>query len=242
LPFPLPPRGPTPPLGVARPQRCVYSSFPRHRFPRLPSMAAPVSSAPSALVVSDDPLIRAGLRGVLAKGGWAVAGEVESLSRARAAWLELAADAVLWDAGHAAFLEEVPEGPAVLALVEDAAGARAALAAGAAGAVLRASEAATVCAALSAVAQGLSVSPRGLTHRRPVSPRRTLATAEDFTPREREVLALLSEGLPNRAIAERLGISRHTVKFHVNALLQKLGVEGRTEAVVQAARLGLVVL
>jgi DNA-binding NarL/FixJ family response regulator len=205
-------------------------------------MAAPVSSTPSALLVSDDALIRAGLRGVLAKGGWAVAGEVESLSRARAAWLELAADAVLWDAGHAAFLEAVPEGPPVLALVEDARGARAALATGAAGAVLRASDAATVCAALSSVAHGLSVSPRGLSLRRPTSPRRTLATSEDFTPREREVLALLSEGLPNRAIAERLGISRHTVKFHVNALLQKLGVEGRTEAVVQAARLGLVVL
>jgi DNA-binding NarL/FixJ family response regulator len=64
----------------------------------------------------------------------------------------------------------------------------------------------------------------------------------DFTPREQEVLGLLSQGLPNRAIAERLGISRHTVKFHVNALLQKLGVQRRTEAVVRAARLGLVVL
>lgn len=171
-----------------------------------------------------------------------MAGEADSLLRAPAAWHELAFDAVLWDAGHAAFLEEVPDGPPVLALVEDALAARAALATGAAGAVLRASEPATVCAALFAIAQGLTVSPRGQSHRRPASQRRELATPEDFTPREREVLALLSEGLPNRAIAERLGISRHTVKFHVNALLQKLGVEGRTEAVVQAARLGLVVL
>ena len=63
---------------------------------------------------------------------------------------------------------------------------------------------------------------------------------EPLTPREREVLGLLAEGLTNRAIAERLGISEHTAKFHVNAILGKLGVETRTEAVGEAARLGLV--
>jgi len=47
--------------------------------------------------------------------------------------------------------------------------------------------------------------------------------------------------LTNRVIGERLGISEHTAKFHVNAILGKLGVVSRTEAVAEAARLGLVV-
>jgi DNA-binding NarL/FixJ family response regulator len=68
------------------------------------------------------------------------------------------------------------------------------------------------------------------------------APSEGLTPRELEVLALLAEGLSNKAIAGRLGISDHTAKFHVNAILGKLGAENRSEAIVRAARLGLVVL
>ena len=56
------------------------------------------------------------------------------------------------------------------------------------------------------------------------------------------MLALLSEGLSNKGIAARLGISDHTAKFHVNAILGKLGAETRAEAIVLAARSGLVVL
>jgi two-component system, NarL family, nitrate/nitrite response regulator NarL len=196
----------------------------------------------SALLVSADALVRAGLRGVLSAGAWAVAGEVDSLARARSVFLELPFDAVLWDASTAPLLDEVPETAPVLALVEDEPSARALLAAGVSGVVLRAADAATVCAALGAVAHGLTVSEQAFHHLRPAVLRRAPAALGDFTPREQEVLALLSEGLPNRAIAERLGISRHTVKFHVNAVLQKLGVERRTEAVVRAARLGFVVL
>jgi two-component system, NarL family, nitrate/nitrite response regulator NarL len=198
--------------------------------------------APRALLVSPDALVRAGLRGVLKEGGWAVAGEAESLARARAAWLEVPYEAVLWDAGRAPASSSVPEVPPVVALVEDEAAARALLLAGAAGAVLRTSPGGRVCAALSAAAQGLTVSERAFQKRRPRAEAQAMGAPGDFTPREREVLALLAEGLHNGAIAERLGISRHTVKFHVNALLQKLGVLGRTEAVVRAARLGLVVL
>jgi DNA-binding NarL/FixJ family response regulator len=62
---------------------------------------------------------------------------------------------------------------------------------------------------------------------------------EELTPRETEVLQLLADGLTNKAIAQRLGISDHTVKFHVNAVLGKLGAQSRTEAVVRATRLGL---
>jgi len=62
----------------------------------------------------------------------------------------------------------------------------------------------------------------------------------DLTPRELEVLALLAEGAPNKAIARRLSISIHTVKFHIASLLDKLDAEGRAEAIAQAARLGAI--
>jgi DNA-binding NarL/FixJ family response regulator len=53
---------------------------------------------------------------------------------------------------------------------------------------------------------------------------------------------LLAEGLANKAIAQQLDISEHTVKFHVNALMGKLGAQSRTAAVVRATRLGLILL
>jgi DNA-binding NarL/FixJ family response regulator len=61
-----------------------------------------------------------------------------------------------------------------------------------------------------------------------------------LTPRELDVLAALAEGASNKAIARRLAISVHTVKFHIASLLDKLDAEGRTEAVAQAARLGAI--
>ena len=65
---------------------------------------------------------------------------------------------------------------------------------------------------------------------------------EALTAREREVLALLAEGLPNKAIAARLGISDQTVKFHVASISSKLGATNRTEAVRLAVRRGLITL
>jgi DNA-binding CsgD family transcriptional regulator len=61
-----------------------------------------------------------------------------------------------------------------------------------------------------------------------------------LTPRELEVLALMAEGASNKTIARRLGISVHTAKFHVGALLDKLDATGRTDAVAHAARLGVI--
>jgi DNA-binding CsgD family transcriptional regulator len=63
-----------------------------------------------------------------------------------------------------------------------------------------------------------------------------------LTPRELEVLTLLAEGLSNKAIAGRLGISVHTAKFHVGALIDKLDAIGRTDAVAHAARRGVIQL
>ena len=65
---------------------------------------------------------------------------------------------------------------------------------------------------------------------------------EPLTPREVQVLELLAEGLANKAIADRLGISDQTVKFHVAAILGKLGVANRTEAVRVAVRRGLIAM
>jgi len=65
---------------------------------------------------------------------------------------------------------------------------------------------------------------------------------DQATRASKSVVLNLAEGLGNRAIAARLGISEHTAKFHVNAILGKLGAESRAAAIVKAARLGLVVL
>ena len=65
---------------------------------------------------------------------------------------------------------------------------------------------------------------------------------ESLTPREIEVLELLAQGLPNKAIAARLGISDQTVKFHVSSISGKLGAANRTDAVRRAVRRGLIAL
>jgi len=63
---------------------------------------------------------------------------------------------------------------------------------------------------------------------------------EQLTPREHEVLALVSDGLANREIATALAISEHTVKFHLASIFGKLGVSTRTEAVQRGLRLGVI--
>jgi DNA-binding NarL/FixJ family response regulator len=65
---------------------------------------------------------------------------------------------------------------------------------------------------------------------------------EPLTPREVQVLELLAEGLPNKAIAVRLQISDQTVKFHVSSISGKLGAVNRTDAVRRAVRRGLITL
>jgi DNA-binding NarL/FixJ family response regulator len=70
----------------------------------------------------------------------------------------------------------------------------------------------------------------------------TLDDVDPLTPREIQVLALLGEGLPNKAIAARLEISDQTVKFHVSSICGKLGAANRTEAVRLGVRRGLITL
>jgi NarL family two-component system response regulator YdfI len=70
----------------------------------------------------------------------------------------------------------------------------------------------------------------------------TLETFEELTPREIEVLRMMAEGLGNKEIAARLGISDHTVKFHISSILAKTGASTRTEAVTLGIRMGLILI
>lgn len=72
----------------------------------------------------------------------------------------------------------------------------------------------------------------------PLRPREPLV--ESLTVREHDVLALVADGLPNREIASALGISEHTVKFHLASIFGKLAVSTRTEAVQRGLRLGVI--
>jgi DNA-binding NarL/FixJ family response regulator len=189
------------------------------------------SGAPSALRVvlgGSDPLVRAGLLSVLSP--------FEDLDVAESG----DADAVLFDLKNA---EELPRGGApVLVLVRDRDTASDALAHGARGALLRTAAPRRIRAALHAIADGLVAIDDDIADGVLPHTRAAVDLIEPLTAREMEVLHLLTSGLTNKEIAGRLGISDHTVKFHVNGILGKLGVETRTEAVVQAARLGIVTL
>lgn len=98
-----------------------------------------------------------------------------------------------------------------------------------------------IVAAVAALAEGLVVrspavrEPGGFAPRDPT-------TRPLLTPREVEVLALVGEGMSNKAIARRLAISAHTVKYHLEAIFAKLGVRSRAEAVTRGLRLGVHVL
>jgi two-component system, NarL family, nitrate/nitrite response regulator NarL len=75
-----------------------------------------------------------------------------------------------------------------------------------------------------------------------VDVQRTAELLQPLTPRELQILRMLSDGLPNKSIAAELQISEHTAKFHVSQILAKLGAESRTEAVAIGIRHGLVMV
>lgn len=104
---------------------------------------------------------------------------------------------------------------------------------------------ARLAAAIRAVAAGLIVLDEHVAGIEPPSeaePRGEPELVDALTPREIEVLQLLAEALPNKEIAAALGISEHTVKFHLSSIFGKLGATSRTEAVTIGIRRGLVML
>lgn len=201
------------------------------------------------LIVAADQMSRAGLAAMLAQqSGVEVAGQAAENDDLDSVLKVYAPDVVVWDlgwnpVGSLARLSELPESaPPVVALLADDSITAQARAAGARGLLLRDSEIENLVAALGAVARGLIVSDPFLTPPMAPIPISASGPLPQLTPRESEALRLLAEGLPNKAIADRLGISEHTVKFHVNSLMGKLGAQSRTEAVTRATRLGLLLL
>jgi DNA-binding NarL/FixJ family response regulator len=205
------------------------------------------------LVVADSPLARAGLTGLLDGIGIRVVGGVGEESDLTDMIAVFRPDVIVWDMGWQPLsalerIAEVRGQAAVVSLAADRGtaieAAPALLGAGARGLLLQSASSEALCAALHAVAQGLTVVDpviAGALYAAPAPDARS-ALMEALTAREMEVVALIAEGLPNKTIARNLGISEHTVKFHVNAILTKLGAQSRTEAVVRATRLGLITL
>jgi two-component system nitrate/nitrite response regulator NarL len=205
------------------------------------------------LVVAEDPLAQAGLAALLDdQPGCVVVGQGSAADLA-AQVAVYRPDVVAWDLGWATAqgsgsdgdqLGDLTEvGVPVVALLPDEHAAVAAWLAGARGLVLREAAAHELVAALRAAAAGLAVlHPMLAGAIMLVRAQGDGLLAEELTPRELEVLQLLAEGLSNKAIAVQLAISEHTVKFHVNAILGKLGAQSRTDAVVRATRLGLIIL
>jgi two-component system nitrate/nitrite response regulator NarL len=206
------------------------------------------------MVVAADRLVQAGLVSLLAsRPGFRVAARVTQGVEALDFLADRSADVVLWDLGWGdqINLEETLEqleqivatGTPCVLLVADPGDALAARALGARGLLSREADPVLLIASIEAAAAGLVVVDPALSDalwpgREPsIEP-----PTEPLTAREMEVLQLLADGLSNRAIGVRLQISEHTAKFHVTAIMAKLGAQSRTEAVVRATRLGLIYL
>lgn len=208
------------------------------------------------LILADDPLARAGLAALLGQlPGYAVAGQVAAGNDLTAEIDAAQPDVVIWDLGWTPtaalelLAEQSPLLPPVLALLPGNAAptglARQAWQAGARGLLDRAAPADAILAAATSLARGMVVLDSALASEllsTALPERAATELVEPLTPREQEVLQLLAEGLTNRAIAQRLAISEHTVKFHVNAILGKLNAQSRADAVMRATRLGMILL
>jgi two-component system nitrate/nitrite response regulator NarL len=199
---------------------------------------------PRLLLVGEDALARAGLRGVAEGAGLRVVADLPPSEIDEVADDE--ADAVAWDVAPRGSLDGLRALAArlpVVALVWAEEQAGEALAAGARAVLRRDRLEERLLPAVTAAVAGLLALDEAVADSvlRP-RPAPAQALVEPLTARELQVVQLLAEGLTNRRIGERLGISEHTAKFHVNSILGKLGASSRSEAVAQAARLGLVLL
>lgn len=132
-------------------------------------------------------------------------------------------------------------GPTVI-LVDDSAEAAQAIALGARAVLLRGVSPRRLRTALHGVVDGLVIVDDDLAEGVMPHVRSRVDLIEPLTPREQQVARFLAGGLTNKEIAQHLGVTEHTVKFHLNGILRKLGASTRTEAVVQAARLGILIL
>lgn len=199
------------------------------------------------VIVDDHAVVRAGLEQLLAtEPDLEVVGSVGSGAEAVSAVRRLLPDVVLMDLqmpgvdGVAATRQIVAEALAdvlVLTSYSDAERIVAALDAGALGYLLKDADADEVLSGIRAVARGDSpINPRAA--RELLGARRT-SVAVELTPREREVLGLVREGLANKQIARRLGISERTVKAHLGSTFQRIGVADRTQAALWAERHGI---
>ena len=208
----------------------------------LPTGDKAPDTAPRVLVVASDPVVRAAFRQRL---GRIAVGETNPTSLDTEA-RRTAANVVLWDLGtddadtKAIAQSTLP----VLALTSTPRSAGRLLSAGAKGVLRRDAEGDTLAAALTSVRLGLAVVdpevagpgtlgvPAGV----------DAAPSESLTAREVQVLELVAKGKSNKQIAVDLGISAHTVKFHVNAILGKMNAHTRTQAVVRGVQLGFIVV
>jgi DNA-binding NarL/FixJ family response regulator len=204
----------------------------------------------SVLIISPYPMVRAGLAALLATagGGLVIAGEGESA----ASWALTGAatvSVVIYDVdletgeeatGVRRVRHELPQA-AVLAVIDAGQERRmvAALQAGARGVILRTATSRDLVEAVAEVAEGGLVLPPGSTSALVDQLRGDIAGTVVLSPRELEVLRGVAAGQTNKAIALKLGISEHTVKFHLGSAMTKLGAVSRAEALASAIRQGL---
>lgn len=203
------------------------------------------------LIVASDPLARAGLAAILAsEEALAVVGQVGAGDDLRLAAAVFLPDIALWDVGWegtgdaAMVFDEV--GVPTLAIAAGETTAAELWSNGALGLLDRSASAPQIAAAVNAILQGMRVVAHSLlpVHKDapPSIPGAAEPLIEPLTPREIDVLQRMADGLSNKMIARELSISEHTVKFHVNSILAKTGAQSRTEAVVRATRLGILLL
>lgn len=203
------------------------------------------------MLVDDHPVVRRGLVDLFSRvDDIDVVAVLDDGSQAAAAVLEHAVDVVLMDLsmpgtdGLAATRQVVAAAPdvRVVVLTSFAESERivAALDAGAVGYLLKDAEPDDVVRAVRDAAAGHSpLSPRAATALLPQRRAETAGPADRLSAREREVLALVAAGLPNKSIGRRLGISEKTVKAHLTRVFATLGVGDRTSAALWAQRHGV---